>query len=127
MDGALTTRVYLTIPYSHGITPRGDAGSRLNQVSGYWTPLPVGSSERIVSSRLTYGCRSLYIGDGSDRQLVDVNVGNNFRINTGFNVFVPDITNAGWLGANLTLQFQQGTSRTWEFTLQNNLFGSFSF
>ena len=49
----------------------------------------------------------------------EVSVSNNFSINTGFSDYVT--LKNGVVGANWTLNLRMGGTRTWSFTIANNL------
>jgi hypothetical protein len=114
-DGSISVRVYLTIYYSY-------QGSNylLTAVSGYWTFLDNGVE--VTSSRVSYGC-----SDGGVTQSIEGrSVSNHYYINTGFNTYVS--SSMGAMGQNLTLGLKMtnpnGTSRTWTFYIENNLFNA---
>lgn len=119
-DGSIAVRAYLTINY----TTDGEF-TKLTSVSGKWTFLDSGMS--VTSAVLVYGSNGL-TNDGSSisSQVATKYVSNNFSYSTGFTKGIH--SSMGVVGSNLTLGLKQtnpnGTSRTWTFKTQNNLFNS---
>lgn len=113
-DGAYASTVYLTITYFEQNNPNEYL---LTGVSGHWV---VGDSRVVVTSAsLNYGCSEVY-PDPTTQSKINVSVRNNFSISTGFTDYVSE-SPGSVVGANLTLDYLMGSSRTWSFTLYNQL------
>lgn len=117
-DSGYASHIYLKISY------RSIDGSNpnlrsylLTSVSGSWT---IEDPEVFVTSTyLKYGCSV-----GSIEQLGEKSsLSNPFNVSTGFTQYI-DETLGAVLGAHLTLTYLMGSSRTWKFTLNNNLFNT---
>lgn len=113
-DGSYSVRAYLTIEYK---TQNAPTEYLLTKVSGYWNILD--SSVTVTNAKLSYGCTGRF-PDQIWTQTKTLNVSNNFSYNTGFSKYVTDDT---WstVGADLTLDLKMGTSRTWSFTIINQI------
>lgn len=119
-DSGYSSHVYLTISYAMRNTP---TEYKLTGVSGRYTI----EDDRVGvwDTELIYGCSGLETPSMKYKsQSVTVeHVGNPFSINTGFSSYIT--STYGVMGANLTIEYMMGT-RTWTFTLTNNLFDSWS-
>lgn len=114
-DGGYASTVYLTISYDSKGSP---STYLLKQVSGYW--LVSDPNVSVTSAKLNYGCTGTF-PTPTTQSVTGVSVSNYFTKNTGFTDYISDAYGAV-LGANLTLTYKMGSSRTWSFTLTNNLF-----
>ena len=103
-DSGYSSTVYLTVNYY-----RNGLSYLLSSVSGSW--VIEDSRVSVTSASLNYFCvdsqHSLQIGSRA--------VSNNFYVGTGFSTYVEgsDAT----VGAQLTLTYLMGNSRSWTFTL----------
>ena len=105
-DSGYSSTVYLTVNYY-----RNGSSYLLSSVSGSW--VIEDSRVSVTSASLYYFCvdgqHSLQNGSRS--------VSNNFYVGTGFSTYVSGAGLA--VGAQLTLTYLMGTSRSWTFTLPN--------
>lgn len=106
--------VYLTINLS-STSYNGMTLYCLDSVEGYWTISD--SSVSVKSTYLTYGCSAIF--PKPKNQTGSRSVGNDFYVSTGFNSYAEPYMGA--IGATWKLTYQMGSTRTWTFTLQNNL------
>ena len=109
-DSGNASHVYLTVYY----TLRDGQYYLLTAVSGRWEILDHQAS--VISSTISYSCHPYEYAH-------NVPVTNNFYKNTGFTLFTEDNGVYSIVGATLHLQYLIGSSRTWTFDLQNNVFG----
>lgn len=115
-DGAYASTVYLTIEYKTQNTP---TEYLLTRVRGYWT-INVANVE-VTEALLNYGCNGVIPQIVQDQYVNDLSVHNNFSYATGFDRYVADMEEVTAVGANLTLYYRMGTTRTWTFHLENNI------
>lgn len=116
LDSTMSARIYITLHYNGKNTP---TEYLLTKVSGKWTILDL--TVGVTEAELVYGCTG-FSSDGIFTTQTDSKyVSNNFSVNTGFTHYATDGA-MGVLGANLTLTFKMGSTRTWKFTMYNNLF-----
>lgn len=111
-DDGYASTIYLTIYY----TTNANGQYLLTRVSGYWVISDPKAS--VTSASLHYACTEYSAPRSQD---VTRSVSNNFSYATGFSTYVYN-TPVSTLAAELTLEYLIGTSRTWDFTLQNILF-----
>ena len=114
VDGAKVSTVYLTVDYLTKNTP---TEYLLTGVSGHWVLND--SRVTVPSASLSYGCSGLFPSPVT-QSVQNRLVGNYFSINTGFTKYVAGDVQA-IVGANLTVNYRMGTSRTWSFTIVNNI------
>ena len=112
-DSGYSSTVFLTIEY---ITRNTYTEYLLTSVSGYW--LISDDRVTVTDAELLYACSGANPLPVYQRDTVDVS--NFFSQNTNFTSYITEYL--GTLGANLTLTYKMGTSRTWTFTLSNTLF-----
>ncbi len=110
-DSGYSSTIYLTNYYS-----RNEYQYKLDAVSGYWEIHD--SRVSVTSAKLSY-C-STAINTTVTQRADDVPVSNNFYINTGFTEY-GYATDAYTISSRLTLSYLMGTSRTWTFSMENNL------
>ena len=113
-DSAYASTVYLTIHLSTTNQYQGTTLYRLDSVEGYWRVSD--PDTRVTDANLVYGCSAIFPSVQTQRGSRSVN--NNFYVSTGFDGYGEAYLGA--IGATLTLDYQMG-SRTWSFSLQNNL------
>ena len=116
-DGAIASTVYLTVDFLSKSNP---TQYLLTGVSGYWTVnVPnVGVSSAYVS----YTCSGRFPANTHQSRLNRA-VNNNFSLQTGFTKYVVENDAATKIGANLKLNYIMGSTRTWSFTLYNDIAG----
>lgn len=107
-DSGYVSHVYLTVHY----TLRDGNYYLLTNVSGYWDIQDYNAS--VTSANVEYICGQ----SGLQR-----NVSNNFSFATGFTTFTDCDNNGCTVGARLNLTYKIGSSRTWNFTLNNIVYG----
>lgn len=90
----------------------------LTSVSGYW----VVDDHQVFtpSASLYYGCSDPGITQSTYAFPISVN--NHFNVDTDFTTYVRQ--EYGVMGANLTVNYQMGSSRKWSFSLPNTLFNN---
>lgn len=116
VDGGCSSHVYLVIYYYYRDIP---AEYLLYRVAGHW--IISDSKVSVKSASLDYGCTGKGSSGSTAQTTYNVSVNNHFSVNTGYNHYVYN--NAiGTLGATLNMVYQMGSSRTWTYTLTNNLF-----
>ena len=113
-DSAYASTVYLTIHLSTTNQYQGTTLYRLDSVEAYWRVSD--PDTRVTDANLVYGCSAIFPSVQTQRGSRSVN--NNFYVSTGFDGYGEAYLGA--IGATLTLDYQMG-SRTWSFSLQNNL------
>ena len=109
-DSGFSSHVYLTVYYKL----RDGKYFLLTKVSGYWDIEDYRVT--VTSSTLDYKC-------GAGSGVFGVNVSNHFTVATGFTQFTEDQGIYAQVSARLHLTYKMGTSRTWSFTLDNNVYG----
>lgn len=117
-DKMLVSTVYLTINYSYYTdSVKGDM-YLLTSVSGYW----VVDDHQVFtpSASLYYGCSDPGITQST--YVFPISVNNHFSVDTDFTTYVRQ--EYGVMGANLTVNYQMGSSRKWSFSLPNTLFNN---
>lgn len=107
-DSGFASHVYLTVYYKL----RDGNYYLLTAVSGYWEIQDYNAT--VTSSTVDYVC-------GPAGGIYGVSVSNNFYISTGFTEFTDATADFYQVRARLHLTYQMGTSRTWSFTLNNNI------
>lgn len=109
-DSGFSSHVYLTVYYKL----RNGQNYLLTKVSGYWDIEDYRVT--VTKSTLDYVC-------GANGGVTGVSVSNHFTVTTGFTNFTEDNGTYAQVAARLHLTYKMGTSRTWSFTLNNNVYG----
>ena len=111
-DDGYESTIYLTLYYT--TKNEGATLYRLNAVAGRWV-INNPNNVSVTSAFLRYGCSDAI----SFSQAGSCYVENNFHVATGFANYIT--TYGAGMGANLTLKYLMGNSRTWTFTFTNNI------
>lgn len=114
-DSSRAMRAYCIIYYNQR-TVNGTTEYLLTNVSGNWTMLD--SSVSLNRATVDYFCHR--DGIGNQRVYGRALTSNVFSINTGFSNYITPYM--GVLGARLNFELQMGSSRKWEFILDNFYF-----
>jgi hypothetical protein len=114
-DGAYASTVYLTLHYLHNNA--SPVEYLLKKVTGHWNV--TSQSVNVTSSTLDYACHAPNVAPNT--AVYNYAVSNNFTKYTGYTYYAPATTFAA-IGATLNLEYSMGSSRTWTFSLQNNIY-----
>lgn len=114
-DGSLSVEVFLTINY---VSKNSPAEYLLTSVSGKWNIFDRRVS--VSQADLTYGCIGRFPSLTNQHELVR-DVKNNFSYQTGFSKYVIN-HDTSTMGANLEMKLSMGSTRHWNFSVNNNAF-----